>query len=42
MQWHYMETSDAEKAKARRDLRIIKVCIVAGVVLPFLLYFLLH
>jgi len=39
---HYMEPSAAEKAKARRDLRIIKACVVAGIVLPFALYFLLN
>ena len=37
-----MELSDAEKAKARRDLRIIKACIVVGILLPFIMYFLLN
>jgi len=37
-----MELSNAEKAKARRDLRIIKVCVALGVVLPFALFFMLR
>ncbi len=42
MQCEYMELSDAEKAKARRDLRIIQACMALGVALPFVLYFVLH
>jgi hypothetical protein len=37
-----MELSDAEKAKVRRNLRIIKVCIVIGILLPVVMYFTLH
>ncbi len=39
MHFEYMELSDAEKAKARRDLRIIKICIVVGILLPVVMYF---
>jgi len=37
-----MEPSAAEKAKARRHLRIIKVCIAIGIILPAVMYFTLH
>ena len=37
-----MELSKAEKAKARRDLRIIKICIAVGIVLPLALFFLIR
>jgi len=37
-----MQLSDAEKAKARRDLRIVRICAAIGIVLPFVLFFMLR
>ena len=37
-----MHEDTAEKAKARRDLRILLVCMMVGVLLPFVLLYLVH
>lgn len=37
-----MHEETAEKAKARRDLRILLVCLIVGVALPVLLFFAFH
>ena len=42
MHSHYMEPSHAEKIKARRSLLILRVCMVVGIVLPFVLFFVMH
>jgi hypothetical protein len=37
-----MDEDTAEKAKARRDLRIIVVCMAVGVGLPLILFCVMH
>jgi hypothetical protein len=37
-----MESSDVEKLKARRDLRILYACMVVGVALPLGLFVVFH
>jgi hypothetical protein len=37
-----MHEDSAEKKKARRDLRILLVCTVVGVVLPLVIFCLVH
>jgi hypothetical protein len=37
-----MDEDTAEKAKARRDLRILLVCATVGVVLPLVLFCVVH
>jgi hypothetical protein len=37
-----MHEETPEKAKARRDLRILVVCTLVGVALPVVLFFLKH
>ena len=37
-----MHEETAEKAKARRDVRIIILCVVIGVGLPLVLFFATH
>jgi len=42
LQWLDMPATDEEKAKARRAIFILYACMVLGVGLPILLYFLLR
>jgi flagellar basal body-associated protein FliL len=37
-----MHEENAEKAKASRDLRILIICVIVGVGLPLVLFFMTH
>jgi hypothetical protein len=37
-----MHEETPEKAKARRDLRILIICVIVGMGLPLVLFFVMH